>query len=96
MSSRKSRLTVTVDAPLIRVGLAAVKSGRAQSLSAWVNAALVEAAARERRLKAMDEGLAAYEREFGAFTEEELDAQERADRANAVVVRGRRSRRGAA
>jgi Arc/MetJ-type ribon-helix-helix transcriptional regulator len=92
MSARKSRLTVTVDTPLVRVGQEAVKAGRAVSLSAWVNAALVEHAARERRRKSMKDTLAWYEKKFGAFTEEELAAIKRADREDAVVIRGRRSR----
>lgn len=96
MRQRKIRLTVTVDSPLIRAGQRAVKAGYADSLSAWVNLALGERAAREERFAALAEAVAAYEKEFGAITAEEIVTQRRADRAAAVIVRGRRSKRGAA
>ena len=68
------------------LGKAAVKSGRAASLSAWVNTALVERAATERRLAAMGDAIAAYEAEFGEISAAELLAQQRADRRSAVLV----------
>lgn len=86
--SRKERLTVTVDAELIQAGTRAVKAGQAESLSGWVNQALIEREAKERRLRAMAEAVAAYEAEFGAITSAELAAQQRADERGAVVVRG--------
>ena len=89
MSTRKGKLTVTVDQELIRAGTAAVADGRAESLSGWVNLALVERAAKERRLQAMAEAVAVYEAEFGEISDAELAAQERADRRTAVVVRSR-------
>ena len=78
--------------------------GRVDSLSAWVNVALAERVAKERRLSALAEAIAAYETRFGGITSEELSGQERADRASARAVRGagpratqaRRRRRGAA
>jgi hypothetical protein len=100
MNKRKSRLTVTVDRGLVKAASAAVREGRAESISGYVNLALAEHAAKERRLRAMAEAVAAYEAEFGAISASELAAQERADRRSAVVVRGRssavagRSRRG--
>ena len=101
MAKRKERLTVTVDRALIQAGYRAVADGRADSLSGWVNLALVEQAAKERRLDSMAEAVAAYEAEFGAISPMELAAQERADQRSAIVVRGRsqasrRRRRGAA
>ncbi len=89
---RKERLTVTVDADLVRAGHRAVRAGRTESLSRWVNDALAEREAKERRLQAMTEAVAAYEAEFGAIGPEELAAQQRADENRAVVVRGRRRR----
>lgn len=88
----KERLTVTVDPGLVQAGALAVAEGRADSLSAWVNAALAERAAKEQRQKAMSDALAAYEAEFGAITVEEMAAQQRADRERAVVIRGSRRR----
>jgi Arc/MetJ-type ribon-helix-helix transcriptional regulator len=93
MSTRKERLTVTVDPDLVRAGNDAVSEGRAESLSAWVNAALAERIAKERRLAALGEAVAAYEARFGAISTQELDEQKRADRAAAVVVRGKRPSR---
>jgi len=90
MSERKERLTVTLDPEVIRAGNEAVAAGRAESLSGWVNLAMAERAAKERRLEAMAEALELYEREFGVISEAELAAQERADRTSALVVRPRR------
>ena len=88
MSARKERLTVTVDRELIEAGNDAVAEGRAESLSAWVNAALAERAARERRLLALAEAVTAYEEQFGVISPQELAEQARADRESATVVRG--------
>lgn len=90
MSSTKSRLTVTVDPELVRAGSAAVAAGDVASLSAWVNAALADRAAKERRLRALREAVSLYEEEFGTISPEDIRRQERADRAGARVVRGRR------
>jgi hypothetical protein len=92
MTARKERLTVTVDRTLIESGNAAVAMGRADSLSGWVNLALEERAAKERRLQAMADAVAAYEAEFGVIADGEMTAQARRDRASAIVVRGRRKR----
>jgi hypothetical protein len=89
MSTRKGRLTVTVDQDLIAAGSAAVARGAAESVSGWVNQALAEQVARDRRLAALAEAVAAYEAEFGPISDEELSAQARADRQAAIVVRGR-------
>src|SRR5262249_33751478 len=89
----KERLTVTVDSELIEAATQAVTEGRAASLSGWVNLALGERAAKERRLRALAEAVAAYEHEFGEITAAELAGQERADRRNTVTVRpGKRTR----
>jgi hypothetical protein len=88
MKDKKERLTVTVDRSLVEAANAAVAAGRADSLSAWVNLALVEQAAKERRLAALADLVAEYESEHGVMTDAELAAQQRADRRSAVVVRG--------
>lgn len=93
MSGKKERLTVTVDPAFVKVGLAAVKRGAADSLSAWVNGALAAQVKEERRLAALNEAIAAYEARHGRFTEEELAEQERQDRANAIRYPRRRTRR---
>jgi hypothetical protein len=91
MSERKGRLTVTVDRQLIEAGHEAVAAGRAESLSGWVNLAMAERLARERRLQAMAEALAIHEAEFGTISGAELALQEQADRRTARIVRGPRT-----
>ena len=81
---------MTVDAELVAAGNRAVRAGAADSLSGWVNDALAEREAKNRRLRAMAEAVAAYEAEFGVITREEMEAQRRADEKAAIVVRGRR------
>ena len=89
----KERLTVTVDSELIEAATQAVTEGRVASLSGWVNLALAERAAKERRLRALAEAVAAYEHEFGEITTAELAGQEHADRRKAMAVRPTRSGR---
>jgi hypothetical protein len=48
MARRKERLTITVDPAVVRAGNEAVRAGRAESLSGWVNLAMTELAERER------------------------------------------------
>lgn len=85
---------MTVDPALVRAGNDAVRAGRAESLSGWVNLALAERAMKERRLEAMAEAIAIYEAEFGAISPAEMAAQARADRRSSIVVRGRKRRAG--
>ncbi|HEY5567335.1 MAG TPA: hypothetical protein VIM81_08845 [Gammaproteobacteria bacterium] len=92
MSARKERMTVTVDPAFIEAGNDAVSEGRAESLSAWVNFALAERVAKERRLVALAEAVAAYEKRFGTISVQELAEQARADREAAVVVRGKKAK----
>jgi hypothetical protein len=87
MTIRKERLTVTVDPELVEAGNRAVAEGRAGSLSGWVNDALADRAQRDRRLHALSEAVAAYERDFGVITGAEMAAQGRKDREQSVVAR---------
>lgn len=89
--TKRARLTVTVDPALIQAGQAAVASGLAESVSAWVNRAMAERAAKERQIAAMGDAITAYEAEAGPISAEELSAQQRADRQVAIVVRGKPS-----
>jgi Arc/MetJ-type ribon-helix-helix transcriptional regulator len=89
MSERKERVTVTLDPALIDAANAAVAAGRAPSLSAWVNLALAEHVAKERRLAALSELVAEYEAKHGVISAAELARREREDRRGAIVVRGR-------
>jgi hypothetical protein len=74
----------------------AERKGRSQGVSA----AVAEQAARERRLAAARDAIAAYEAEFGEITVEEIAEREPKDRRAAIVIRGRpknprKARRGA-
>lgn len=80
MTVRKERVTVTIDPSLVEAANQAVASGRASSISMWVNAALAERAAKDRRLGAMAAAIAEYEAAFGEISEAEMIAQQRADR----------------
>jgi nucleotide-binding universal stress UspA family protein len=93
MSMTKERLTVTVDPEFVEAGNDAVAEGRAESLSAWVNAALAERVAKERRLVALARAVTEYEERFGLISAQELADQARADRESAIVLRGSRAGR---
>ncbi len=90
---KKARLTVTIDAELVRAGEAAVAEGTAESLSAWVNLAVARELARERGKEALGAAVAAYEAKHGVITDEEMDARLRESKRRAIVVRGRKPRR---
>jgi len=90
MSSRKRRLTVTVDPELVQAGQSAVESGEAESVSGWVSAALEERVQRDQKLRLLGAAVASFEDEFGEITAEEIAAQQRADREQATVLRARR------
>jgi hypothetical protein len=100
----KQRLSASVDSELIEAGQTAVAEGRADTLSAWVNDALRLKADHDRRMRALDEFLSAYEAEHGEISDVEMADAARRARARATVVRGtpardeppRRRRRGAA
>jgi hypothetical protein len=90
MTVRKQRLTVTVDPELIEAGNRAVADGHADSMSGWVSTALSEKVRRDQKLEHLRLAITDYEAEFGEISAEEIAVQRRADRADAVVVRGRR------
>jgi Arc/MetJ-type ribon-helix-helix transcriptional regulator len=86
--SAKERLSASVDADLVAVAQEAVAAGRAESVSAWVNEALRLKVAHDRRLRALDEFVAAFEAEHGEISEAEMSEAARRARGRAVVVRG--------
>ena len=83
---------MTIDRDLLDAANEAVASGRASSLSTWVNAAMAERAAKDRYLRALAVAIADHEAELGTISEAELIAQQREDRRTAIVVRDRRKR----
>lgn len=84
-------MTVTIDHSLVEAANQAVASGRASSISMWVNAALAERAAKDRRLGAMAAVIAEYEAAFGEISEAEMIAQQRADRRAATARLARKA-----
>lgn len=84
---------MTIDAELATAAAQAVREGRAESVSAWVNAALKERAKQDSKLAALRAVIADYEAEHGAFTDEEIEAAERAARDAAARVREESRRR---
>jgi hypothetical protein len=90
MTSKKHRLTVTVDPELLAAGQRAVESGQAESVSGWVSVALEDKIRRDQKLGLLAAAVADYEKEFGEISADEIVAQRRADRQDATVVRGRR------
>jgi Arc/MetJ-type ribon-helix-helix transcriptional regulator len=89
--SIKQRLSASVDAELVAVAQEAVAMGQAENVSAWVNEALRLKADHDRRLRALDEFLAAYEAENGEITDEEIRDAARSARGRAIVVRGQQT-----
>lgn len=89
----KQRLSASVDAALIDAVEDAVARGRAPTVSAWVSDALALKLERDQRLAALADFVAAYEREHGVLTEDDLKAATRRARAKAVPVRGARASR---
>ena len=79
---------MTVDHELVEAGNEAVAAGQAESLSGWVNSALAERAARDRRLRSLAEAVEDYEAEFGEITEAELAVVRQRDGRRSVVVQG--------
>lgn len=87
----KRRLSVSVDADLLTAAERAVAAGDAPTLSAWVNDAMRTKVQQGRRLRALRDFVAAYEREHGEITAQESEANRREARRRAVSVRGLRA-----
>jgi ribonuclease HII len=88
MAEQKHRLTITVDPRLAEAGQDAVAAGKADSMSRWVSDAIEEKIVRDRKLEHLAAAVADFEAQFGEITDDEIAAQQRADRAQATVVRG--------
>ena len=81
----KTRLSVTVDADVLESVQAAFAIGEAESVSVYVNDALRLEAQHDRRLRGIDDFIAAYEAEHGEITEEEMEAAYRRVKARAIA-----------
>jgi Arc/MetJ-type ribon-helix-helix transcriptional regulator len=91
--SGKQRLSASVDADLLTAAETAVSRGRFVSLSAWVNEALRLKLEQDRRLEALGNFIAGYEREHGEITTADMETAARRARAGAKAVRGPRQTR---
>lgn len=86
--SAKRRLSASVDAELLHAAEAAVSSGSADSVSAWVNEALRLKLIHDARLAALATFIGAYEGEHGEITGEEMRLAARQASQSAILVRG--------
>lgn len=86
--STKRRLSASVDEELLLAAEAAVSSGDAQSVSAWVNDALRLKLVHDARLAALASFIGAYEADHGEITAEEVRLAGRKASASAIPVRG--------
>jgi hypothetical protein len=80
----KVRLSASVDADLVAAAESAVAQGRLESVSAWVNEALRAKVEHDRRLEALGAFIAAYEKDHGVITAEEVFAASRKARRGAI------------
>jgi hypothetical protein len=89
----KGRLSASIDADLLAAAERAVSEGRAENVSAWVNAALRRQADHDRRMHALTEFVAAYEAKHGVISDKEISTARRRARAGATVVRSGSTKR---
>lgn len=85
----KERLTITVSPELVNAGQRAVEAGKADSVSAWVSAALTEKVDRDNKLASLAAAIADFEAEYGEISADEIATQQREDRSTATVVRSK-------
>ena len=88
MTEPKARLSATVDVENFEAARLAVEQGRAANVSAYVNEALARQREHDVRLHALGEFIENYEANHGEFSDEEMHALVRKDKARATVVRG--------
>ncbi|HET8567412.1 MAG TPA: hypothetical protein VFM93_00310 [Candidatus Limnocylindria bacterium] len=91
--TKRARLSATVDSDVLAAARHAVREGGADSLSRWVNDALARQVEHDRRMRALDEFVRAYEEAHGEITTREILEATRRTRARAEVIRPRAARR---
>jgi len=89
----KRRTTVTIDENLLAAAQAAVSNGMTDSVSSWINEAMVVRQDRDQRLSNLADLIADYEDEHGVITDDELAEQQQADRDAAAILRQSKVRR---
>jgi hypothetical protein len=90
---KKERLSASVDSDLLLAAESAVRHGRADTLSAWINEAMRRRIEDDRRLDALAAFVAAYEAEHGEITAEDIRDATRQAQARARTVRSPAPRR---
>ena len=83
----KQRVTVTVDEFLLDAATAAVREGRARSVSEWIGEAMAQRRDRDQRLAVLGRLVAEYETEHGLITDDEIAEQAQKDRDAAASFR---------
>lgn len=94
MNMHKQRVTVTVDEPLLDAATAAVREGRARSVSEWIGEAMAQRRDRDQRLAVLGGLVAEYEAEHGFITDDEVAEQAQQDRDAAASFRAAARRAG--
>ena len=89
----KRRLSASVDAELVAAAERAVAHGRAENVSAWVNAALRRQVEHDERMTALGAFVDDYEERYGAISPSEMAAAKRRARGRAVVIRAATAKR---
>jgi Arc/MetJ-type ribon-helix-helix transcriptional regulator len=89
--SGKVRLSVSIDAEVLKEAERMVKAGAAPNLSVWVNNAMKKQLDSDRRLAAGRALIADYEARHGVITDEEIELAQREARRRALSVRGLRA-----
>jgi hypothetical protein len=87
----KRRLSASVDALLLEAAEHAVKIGEAESVSAWVNDAMKMKVDNDKRLRALADYIADYEKELGVITEQDMIDAEREAKRRTITTRGLRA-----
>ena len=86
----KRRLSASIDEDVLAAAEEAVRLGKAPTLSALVERALARDRESEQRQGSWDAYLAMLDEEHGPATDEQVEAEWRALRAGAIVVRPER------
>ena len=91
--SNKQRLSASVDSDLIEAVENAVKRGRSDTVSAWVNDALRLKLEHDRRLEALAVFVKDYENKSGEITPEEMRQAARRVQSRSITLGGLANRK---
>ena len=80
----KRRITITLDTELYLKAQSAVENGSAESVSAWINSAMILKMEKDHRLQVLADLVDDYEKEHGEISADELAEQKASDRHTAA------------